>query len=78
MRSEKKLEKKEKKARWEKEKDVKKKKEGKAGKAIKCHGRREKRAEGVIGGDGRQSLVRPSKTITLRTRKQNSHPHGSS
>lgn len=57
---------------------LRKRRKEKAGKAIKCHGRIEKRAEGVIGGDGRQSLVRPSKTITLRTRKQNSHPHGSS
>lgn len=57
---------------------LRKRRKQKAEKAIKCHGRREKRAEGVIGGDGRQSLVRPSKTITLRTRKQNSHPHGSS
>lgn len=57
---------------------LRKRRKEKAGKAIKCHGRREKRTEGVIGGDGRQSLVRPSKTITLRTRKQNSHPHGSS
>ena len=57
---------------------LRKRRKEKAGKAIICHGRREKRAEGVIGGDGRQSLVRPSKTITLRTRKQNSHPHGSS
>lgn len=57
---------------------LRKRRKEKAGKAMKCHGRREKRAEGVIGGDGRQSLVRPSKTITLRTRKQNSHPHGSS
>lgn len=39
---------------------LRKRRKEKAGKAIKCHGRREKRAEGVIGGDGRQSLAKPS------------------